>query len=55
MMLSATKLPGFKEIGFILGKHDIAFIEFENSEWGRRYQVAWLNLPRDLGSHYPLP
>lgn len=30
MMLSAAKFSGFKEIGFLLGKHDIAFIEFEN-------------------------
>lgn len=35
MMLWAAKFSDFKEIGFILGKRDIAFIEFENGEWAR--------------------
>lgn len=35
MMLWPVKFSGFKEIGFILGKHDIAFSEFENGEWAR--------------------
>lgn len=40
MMLSAAKFSGFKEIGFLLGKHDTAFIEFENGTWAREARWA---------------